>query len=290
LQSCTVDTDCPQIEGHSCLPKRCISGVCQVTPLDGDNDGFINEACGGLADDCDDRNATIHRYGWEYCDCIDNNCNKTIDDECNYSTRLIYPGMDKVVSKGGVFGCYADRPFKPIPWPLINSQDITAPAMNTIFMRRAQENGPNAVIWYYGRDGKRYLFSFLGAFESWFGKGADQCCHTRTITDLVFNLIPLGEMAGGKVCYRPGSRILKMEWGGKVGDWLLLVSRGCKLRKVSEPVAEQIYGSKWQDYVETIPFAHYFNYFGAPEVKSASDYDLNAELSSALTIDDNQNL
>lgn len=57
-------------------------GVDCSTPVDWDNDGFVDHRCDG--DDCDDENPSIHPNANERCDYIDNNCNEVVNDgiEC----------------------------------------------------------------------------------------------------------------------------------------------------------------------------------------------------------------
>lgn len=289
---CMNDADCQTTE---CNHQQCVQGACVDHWRDADGDGYADMTCGNgpTFSDCNDGNPGISPGALETCDCVDNDCDGTKDNLCNYQTKILYPGMDLIPGKGGVFGCYADLPFLKIDHPSNeNCKNATTPALNTVFMNEADE-GNMATIWYYGCDGKKYLFSFLGAFESWFGKGADKCCVTRVVSKDVFESIPRGLIAGGKVCYHPGgNRILKTTMpDGKVWDGLLVVSKGCVLHYLaSEQVAEDIFGPDWRTMIEIIPFAHYFNYFGGSLIESKADYDPVKEEADVQTIDQNQNL
>lgn len=289
--ACVTSSDC---QVTSCNNQQCVDGVCVNQWRDDDQDGFADMMCGTGPEfsDCNDHSAGIKPGALDSCDCEDNDCDGTKDNLCNFQTKLLYPGMDAVLGKGGVFGCYSDMSFRKISHPSNKTcQSTTTPSPNTVFMNEVDE-GVLSAIWYYGCDGKKYLFSFLGSFESWFGKGAGRCCMVRTVTDEVFQSIPRGGMAGGKVCYRPGNRILQVTLtDGTLWDILIAVSRGCVLRELaSEAVAEDIFGPDWKNLIEVIPWAHYYNYYAGPLIKSKTDYDPMKEQESALTIDQNQNL
>src|SRR3989344_1444089 len=256
--ACVTSSDC---QVTSCNNQQCVDGMCANQWRDEDQDGFADMMCGSGPEfnDCNDNNVNISPKALDTCDCEDNDCDGTKDNLCNFETKLLYPGMDAELGRGGVFGCYSDMPFRKIPNPSNeNCQNATVPTHNTVFMNEVDENVLSAT-WYYGCDGKKYLFSFLGAFESWFGKGPGSCCVVRTITDEVFQSIPRGIMAGGKVCYRPGGkRILQTTLtSGAIWESLFVVSKGCVLRRLaSEQVAEDIFGPDWKNLIEIMPWAH----------------------------------
>ncbi len=289
---CMTTADCQVTD---CNQEQCVDGMCVDHWRDDDQDGFADMMCGMGPEfnDCNDHNASISPKALDTCDCADNDCDGIKDNLCNYQTKLLYPGMDAVLGKGGVFGCYSDMSFRKISHPSNETcQSTTTPSPNTVFMNEVDE-GALSAIWYYGCDGKKYLFSYLGAFESWFGKGAGHCCIVRTVSDEVFQTIPRGLMAGGKVCYRPGGKriLLTTQTDGMIWDTLFVVSKGCILRELaSEQVAKDLFGADWKDMIEVIPLAHYYNYFAGPLIKSKAEYDPVKEQESALTIDQNQNL
>ena len=61
----SLSTDSPNEDGPVC------------TELDGDDDGFVAQPCGG--DDCDDSNPAINPTADEVCDGADNNCDGEVD-------------------------------------------------------------------------------------------------------------------------------------------------------------------------------------------------------------------
>lgn len=276
------------------LALGCASGV-EIEPTAGtcrddvDGDGYIDSACGGVADDCNDHNPNTHRFGWEYCDGVDNDCDGVTDNDCHYRTTLLNPDQGDIPGKGGVFGCSADRPFLHISDPKVGGE-ATGIGFGDLFMNEDQAFWRDPTpVWYFGRDHKRYLVPFTGVFASWFGPGPEQCSRVRTVKAAVFKSIPVGLIAGGKVCYRPGSKIVKVAWGSGFYKHLYVIAHGCTIRALeSEAVAEALYGPAWRDSVEVIPFAVYFNYFAGPMIHGVADYDAAAELEQAPTIDYNQ--
>lgn len=257
---CSSDQDCPKFDG--CETWRCEANMCVSRP---------------------------QNPNWDVCDCEDLGCKDKFANDCYFRTDVLFPGQDDIPGFGGVFGCYANHPFKRISGPTSESSELTVFVPGTVFMDAADEGGPEATVWYYGADHHKYLFSYLGAFESWFGKGAERCCVVRTVTHSVFNKIPRGLMAGGKVCYRPG-HVIRVSREGKLWNSIYIVSHKCTVRQISEKALYDLYGSDWENRVELIPFAHYFNYFAGPKINSLDDYDLFEELESSRTIDENQEL
>lgn len=281
------------------LALGCASGV-DIEPgprpctTDADGDGFVDNACGG-ANDCNDHDPNTHRFAWEFCDGVDNDCDGVTDNDCHYQTQLLHPGKDDVIGEGGYFGCLADRPFRSITFPEAGSGDSAA-SFGDFFMEETfpiwKQPGP---VWYFGRDGHRYLVPYEGVMASWFGPGPGVCSRVRTVTEAVMKSIPVGVMAGGKVCYSPGRRIIKTSTGGKVWDSMFVMQHGCTMGMLGddtgasgEAVAAELFGPDWHDLVEVIPFATYFNYFAGPRVQAIADYDLDHELELARTIDYNQ--
>jgi alpha-tubulin suppressor-like RCC1 family protein len=64
--------------------ERCdTSGFCVYEPLDGDVDGVLPPACGGM--DCDDNDGSIAPGASEQCDGVDNTCDGMIDEPLSAS-------------------------------------------------------------------------------------------------------------------------------------------------------------------------------------------------------------
>lgn len=291
---CVTNEDCGS--PNTCRHFECVSGMCVDIWKDDDKDSFADLMCGGDALDCNDNDASIKPGGFEHCDCADNDCDTITDNDCNFEIKLVDKQNIKLGETTKFFGCYAGKPFVPIDHPENNNdRDGTGPTHNTIFMDMAEEGGKNATIWYYGDDGKKYLFHYTGIFHSWFPGGPEKCCLVKTVPTDVFNAIPKGSMANGEVCHRPGLNIIKFKIEGTEiqrpnADDLFVISKGCVMRQLASPeVAREIFGPDWENLIILAPFRAYWNSFAGPDVNSSADYDPVAERESALTIDQNQN-
>jgi len=73
---CTIDQHCDDLD--FCTTDRCELGACVFSDKDDDDDGYIDEVCGGF--DCNDLNPNVHPNMAEVCtDAADNDCNGVAD-------------------------------------------------------------------------------------------------------------------------------------------------------------------------------------------------------------------
>ncbi len=134
-------------------------------------------------------------------------------------------------------------------------------------------------VYYYGADGKRYVFPNEKTYKTWYSDFST----VKTITDEELATIQIG----GNVTYRPGIKMVKIQTDPKV----YAVAQGGILRWVkTEALAISLYGADWNEKIEDIPDAFFTNYSVGADVVSASDYNAETQKNSAPTINDNKNL
>ncbi len=111
------------------------------------------------------------------------------------------------------------------------------------------KNETYSAVYYCGADGKRYAFPSERVYYTWYEDFDD----VVTITDEQLATIPLA----GKVTYRPGTTMLKLESTPEV----YLVEGGGKLRWIQSPtLASQMYGPDWKNNVHDLSDAFFTNY------------------------------
>ena len=134
-------------------------------------------------------------------------------------------------------------------------------------------------VYYFATNGRRYVFPNEQVFRTWYADFST----VQTVTADELSAITIG----GNVTYRPGLRMIKIDTDPSV----YAISRGGILRLIaSEAVAASIFGSGWATLVDDIPDAFFVNYTDGATINSASDYDRNAELASATTINADKGL
>lgn len=104
-------------------------------------------------------------------------------------------------------------------------------------------------VYYYGQDGKRYVFPNENTYFTWFSDFSS----VNTITDGELAAIPLG----GNVTYKPGTRLVKIQSDPHV-YW---VDLGGHLRLVAdENMARADFGTDWSKKIDDIPDSFFVNY------------------------------
>lgn len=117
-------------------------------------------------------------------------------------------------------------------------------------------------LYYYGSDGKRYVFPNEKTYFTWY-TGFDSV-----------KTIPLDQLSaiaiGGNATYRPGTRMVKITTDPKV----YAVSKNGILRPIaSEAVATALYGAAWNTMIDDVPDAFFVNYRTGAEITDAADFD-----------------
>jgi len=118
-------------------------------------------------------------------------------------------------------------------------------------------------VYYYGADGKRYVFPNEKTYTTWYtGFGS-----VKTVTDAELAAISLGS---NNVTYRPGVKMVKITTDPKV----YAVAKNGSLRWVkTEALASALYGSAWNTMIEDVPDAFFANYTIGAEIAVAGDFD-----------------
>lgn len=134
-------------------------------------------------------------------------------------------------------------------------------------------------VYYYGGNGKRYVFPTEKTYLTWYSNFAG----VKTVTATELGNITIG----GNVTYRPGVKMVKITTDPKV----YAVGKGGTLRWVqTESVARSIYGNDWNTKIDDIPDAFFVNYtVGAPVVTTA-DFNPTSETNGVNNINEDKNL
>jgi len=121
-------------------------------------------------------------------------------------------------------------------------------------------SGP--AIYYYGADGKRYVFPNLKTYLTWYNDFST----VKTITDEQLASITIG----GNVTYRPGMKMVKITTDPKV---YAIDAQGTLRWITTEQLAIQLYGANWNTLVEDVSDAFFINYKMGSQINSQSDFN-----------------
>jgi hypothetical protein len=134
-------------------------------------------------------------------------------------------------------------------------------------------------VYYYGADGKRYVFPTEKTFYSWYSNFDS----VKTISDTDLASLPIG----GNVTYRPGVRMVKITTDPKT----YAIAAGGVLRHVtSEEIAIALYGSDWNTKIDDIPDTFFINYTIGDPIVSAPQFSPADVTLAATSINQDKNL
>ena len=140
----------------------------------------------------------------------------------------------------------------------------------------AASDNPCKVVYYYGKDGKRHSFPSEKVFFTWFADFNT----VQTVTSDMMASFALGK----NVSYRPGSRMVKFTSVPMV----YAIAKGGVLRWVkTEADAVALYGTDWNKKIDDISEAFFMDYKYGTDITSSDPFNVQTELNSAPTIDDN---
>lgn len=132
-------------------------------------------------------------------------------------------------------------------------------------------SGP--AVYYYGANGKRYVFPTEKTFLSWYADFSS----VKIISDTELAAIAIG----GNVTYRPGVRMLKITTDPKT---YAVDAYGTLRHVASEEVAKALYGDNWNTKIDDIPDPFFINYTLGSAILSMADFNVSTITSSAVSI------
>ncbi len=136
-------------------------------------------------------------------------------------------------------------------------------------------NDPCKAVYHYGKDGRRHAFPNEKVYFSWNTDFAG----VQTVTSAAMAAIPLGS----NVTYRPAVKMVKFVTDLKT----YAVGLGGELRWVkTEDAARSLYGLDWNKKVDDISDAFFTDYRIGADIAVITDFNREAELAAAPTIDD----
>ncbi len=133
--------------------------------------------------------------------------------------------------------------------------------------------GSPTTVYYYAKDGRRYIFPNAKTYFSWY---ADFSL-VKTVSDEVIRSIP----RGSNVTYRPGIKMIKMDTDPKV---YVVDANGTLRWVVSETVARALYGENWSKKIEDLPEVFFANYKIGTPIYSSLDFNPFEVASTAINI------
>lgn len=251
---CVTDDDCAKYNGV-CLIFWCGVGTCFVDERDDDGDN--HSLCGGGKPgswDCDDNDPSVNPYATEACDGKDNDCDGEVDEGC-FSAAYCEPWTSDP-QEFGYRGCCGT---------FVKTNALVAGDLI---------KGSSHPVYYYGSDGKRYIFTTSVVLDSWYAP-IDYtylpqhdyhavCNNVKELTDAQLVAIPLG----GNVTMRPGTYITGITTDPK----RYVVDTHHTLRWTSPDVLEQLYPGSVAERTYLTPDSFFVNYVIGSSVDSASDF------------------
>jgi len=137
---------------------------------------------------------------------------------------------------------------------------LAADAVSTSLQSGSLIKGKSfSTVYYYGADGKRYVFPNSKTFFTWY----DNFKGVKEITDESLYAIQIG----GNVVYKPNSRLVKITtdpnvyWVGDAGELAHITT---------EPIAGSLFGSDWNKQVDDVADAFFTNYTIGDPIQTAS--------------------
>lgn len=256
---CVTDEDCAKHNGV-CLVFWCGVGTCFADERDDDGDGHSLCAGGKPGSwDCDDNDSSVNPYATETCDGKDNDCDGNIDEDCASATFC--EPLSTNPEEFGYRGCCGSFAHT-----------------NALVAGNLIKTDTKPAVYYYGSDGKRYLFPSSIELDSWYAPidatylpqhDYDAICNqVIELTDAELASIPIG----GSVTKRPGAYITGILSDPK----RYIVDTHHTLHWTPNDVLEQLYPGSVAERTHLTPDVFFVSYTIGSSVDSAIDYPLVA--------------
>ena len=134
-------------------------------------------------------------------------------------------------------------------------------------------------VYYYGRDGFRYVFPNDKTYFTWY----NDFNTVKWISDADLAKIQIG----GNATYRPGKRMIKINSDPKT----YAIGAGGTLRWVtSESVAVALFGGTWNKQIDDVPDGFFPNYKAGADILNSADYSPVGETANATDINTDKGL
>jgi len=128
-------------------------------------------------------------------------------------------------------------------------------------------------VYYYGADGKRYVFPDQKTYMTWYSDFSG----VKTITD--------GELAaisiGGNVTSKPGVKMVKITTDPKV---YAVAANGTLRWVTTESIAASLYGSNWGKMINDVPDPFFVNYTVGTAINNVTDFTPSTATAGAQSI------
>lgn len=135
-------------------------------------------------------------------------------------------------------------------------------------------------VYYYGKDGFRYVFPNDKTYFTWYSNFDS----VKWVSDADLGTIQIG----GNVTYKAAGRMVKINSDPKT----YAVSQGGTLRWVkTEAAAIALYGNTWNKMIDDVPDSFFgSNYHIGDPIETAADFDKVAEAANTSNINEDKDL
>ncbi|MDQ7814370.1 MAG: cupredoxin domain-containing protein [Patescibacteria group bacterium] len=135
-------------------------------------------------------------------------------------------------------------------------------AVTTVFSPGDLIKGSGQTVYYFGWDGRRYVFPNEKTYFTWYKDFST----VKQIPDTMLQTVPLGRR---NVTYRPGVKMVKVTTDPRT----YVIDQGGILRHVpSQQMAETLYGIAWKNQIDDLPDAFYADYKVGTALVLSSDF------------------